>query len=125
MRMEKRTFRIGELAKKIGVERFVIRFWEKEFSIKPQRSEGGQRFYTERDYMKFQMIKELLYDKKFTIAGAKTELQQLHIKKEDQIIPSHRTIIESEEKKIEAASNELKEQLIELKEQLIKLKKLL
>ena len=57
MKMEKRKFRIGELAKLLEVERFVIRFWEKEFSIKSHRSEGGQRFYDEKDYEKFQQIK--------------------------------------------------------------------
>ena len=33
MKMEKKKFRIGELAQKVGVERFVIRFWEKEFGL--------------------------------------------------------------------------------------------
>ena len=44
MKMERRKFRIGELAHKVGVEQFVIRFWEKEFDIKSKRSNGGQRF---------------------------------------------------------------------------------
>jgi len=67
-------FRIGELSKKLCVEKFVIRFWEKEFNIKPKRSEGQQRFYTENDFKKFTAIKELLYHKGFTIAGAKKQL---------------------------------------------------
>jgi DNA-binding transcriptional MerR regulator len=69
--MQTKQFRIGELSKKLCVEKFVIRFWEKEFNIKPQRSTGQQRFYTEKDLKKFSAIKELLYQKGFTIAGAK------------------------------------------------------
>ncbi len=72
--MQTRQFRIGELSKKLCVEKFVIRFWEKEFNIKPQRSTGQQRFYTEKDLNKFTAIKDLLYHKGFTIAGAKKQL---------------------------------------------------
>jgi DNA-binding transcriptional MerR regulator len=76
MKIELRKFRIGALAERLQVERFVIRFWEKEFNIKPHRSSGRQRFYTDKDLEKFFAIKELLYEKGFTIAGAKK-----HIKK--------------------------------------------
>jgi DNA-binding transcriptional MerR regulator len=77
MRMEKRKFRIGELAKHLAVERFVIRFWEKEFNVKSTRSGGGQRFYDEDDARTFATIKELLYNRGFTIAGARKELPHL------------------------------------------------
>ena len=72
--MQTRQFRIGQLAKKLNVEPFVIRFWEKEFNIKPQRSNGQQRFYSQKDLEKFQHIKELLYQQGLTIAGAKKQL---------------------------------------------------
>lgn len=74
-KMEKRKLRIGELADYLQVEKFVIRFWEKEFHIKAHRSEGGQRFYYEKDLKKFETIKELLYNQGFTIAGAKKYLK--------------------------------------------------
>lgn len=77
MRMEKRKFRIGELAEHLAVERFVIRFWEKEFNLRPARSHGGQRFYDEDDARIFGAIKELLYNRGFTIAGARKELPQI------------------------------------------------
>src|SRR5438105_406392 len=76
MKIEQRKFRIGTLAEKLEVERFVVRFWEKEFNIKSHRSSGKQRFYTEKDFERFSMIKELLYDKGFTIAGAKKFLKK-------------------------------------------------
>jgi DNA-binding transcriptional MerR regulator len=72
--MDKRKFRIGDLAEELKVKKFVIRFWEKEFDIKSDRSEGGQRFYTSEDLHRFIRIKDLLYNKGFTIAGAKKQL---------------------------------------------------
>ena len=57
MKMQKRKFRIGELAEKLELERFVVRFWEKEFGIKTKRSQGSQRFYDENDLKKFEQIK--------------------------------------------------------------------
>ena len=47
--MSKKQFRIGDLAEELKVKKFVIRFWEKEFGIESDRSEGGQRFYTSED----------------------------------------------------------------------------
>ncbi len=74
MKMEKKKFRIGELAQKIGVERFVIRFWEKEFGLNSERTSGGQRFYSNEDLDLFTQIKQLLYENGFTISGAKKQL---------------------------------------------------
>lgn len=97
MKMEKRKFRIGELAEQLNVERFVIRFWEKEFNFKGHRSYGGQRFYDEQDLKQFQTIKELLYEKKFTIAGAKQVFKKNSVSP-SQITASQKTTLESEEK---------------------------
>ncbi len=74
MKMTKKQFRIGELADRLQVKRFVIRFWEKEFELSASRSTGKQRFYTEEDYTTFSTIKQLLYSEKFTISGAKKQL---------------------------------------------------
>jgi DNA-binding transcriptional MerR regulator len=74
MKMKKEKFRIGDLARKLGVERFVIRFWEKEFGLCAPRSNGGQRFYDTDDLATFTTIKQLLYEKGFTINGAKKQL---------------------------------------------------
>jgi DNA-binding transcriptional MerR regulator len=76
MKMSKKKFRIGALAHKLSIESFVIRFWEQEFQLNANRSAGRQRYYDEDDLKKFHLIKDLLYSKKFTIAGAKKELQE-------------------------------------------------
>lgn len=73
--MSKKQFRIGDLAKELKVKKFVVRFWEKEFGIKSDRSGGGQRFYTTEDLKIFLLIKDLLYNQGFTIAGAKKQLE--------------------------------------------------
>ena len=56
MKMQKRQFRIGQLAHYLKVEKFVIRFWEKEFEMKSARSTGGQRFYDQKDIERFKII---------------------------------------------------------------------
>lgn len=77
MQMTRRQFRIGDLAKELKVKKFVIRFWEKEFNLKSDRSQGGQRFYTSDDLNIFLAIKDLLYNQGFTIAGAKKQLPEV------------------------------------------------
>ncbi|MFA5075575.1 MAG: MerR family transcriptional regulator [Candidatus Babeliales bacterium] len=85
IKMNKRQFRIGELAKELKVKKFVIRFWEKEFDLQSDRSSGGQRFYTYNDLQTFLTIKNLLYDKKFTISGAKLQLKNINKEIENMI----------------------------------------
>ena len=120
MRMEKRTFRIGQLAKQLNIQRFVIRFWEKEFNIKSSRPQGKQRFYTQDDLELFATIKELLYQKGYTIAGAR---QALAIKNKEkstgsEIIASTKIVTKKE---IYAVDPDLQQKLIDLREQLQKL----
>jgi len=69
-------FRIGEVAGAVGVETHVLRYWETEFrSIRPQKSSRGQRVYSRRDVETLMRVKELLYDRGFTIAGARRQLR--------------------------------------------------
>lgn len=121
MRMQKRTFRIGQLAKNLQVERFVVRFWEKEFGIKTTRSVGGQRFYTEDDLRLFQQVKKLLYEDGYTIAGAKKILKH----KNDLIVGSHKTTFEHTDTAAEKKIKQLSEQIVTLKSKLKELKELL
>ncbi len=73
---DKRYFRIGEVSSLTSVESYVLRFWETEFkSINPKRTESGQRLYRKKDVELLFTIKHLLYEKKFTIQGAKQYLR--------------------------------------------------
>jgi len=71
---DKLFFRIGEAATLIGVEPHVLRYWEGEFKLRPQRSSTGQRMYRRKDIARFMKIKQLLHDEGFTIAGARKTL---------------------------------------------------
>lgn len=119
MRMQKKQFRIGELAKHLDVEKFVIRFWESEFKVKTTRSSGGQRFYEEKDFSLFKRIKKLLYEQGFTIAGAKKQLKQSD--KNVDIIASQKTTIQSTDQQ----NSTIHQQLLNIKQQLITLRDLL
>jgi len=127
MKMQKRKFRIGELAKKLKLERFVIRFWEKEFHIKTKRSQGSQRFYDENDLKKFILIKKLLYEEGFTILGAQKKLKE-KAHKHESIIASQKTTMD-EQKNSKSSESEkiehLSQQIIDLKDKLRKLREML
>lgn len=131
MKMQKRKFRIGELAQKLKLERFVVRFWEKEFSIKTKRSQGSQRFYDENDLRKFELIKRLLYEEGFTIIGAKKKLKEKTSVKSESIIASQKTTMEEPTKITTQSSHEsekiehLSQQIIDLKDKLRKLREML
>lgn len=116
MRMQRRQFRIGELAQHLGVERFVVRFWEREFGLSPSRSEGGQRFYEERDLDKFQKIKELLYHEKLTIAGAKQRLLEHEgYTPAREILPQD---LATHTEQLKVQLQDLRKQLVELQQKL-------
>jgi DNA-binding transcriptional MerR regulator len=69
-------FRIGEVAKIVGVKPYVLRYWETEFSIlKPGKTPSRHRLYRRRDVELLLEIKRLLYEEGFTIAGAKRQLK--------------------------------------------------
>ena len=74
---EKPYFKIGEAARICGVEPYVLRYWETEFrSLRPQKTPSQQRLYRRKDVELLLQIRHLLYDKRFTIAGARVHLRE-------------------------------------------------
>jgi len=72
---DKLYFRIGEVSRLLGVESYVLRYWETEFpSLSPKKSDTGHRLYKRKDVEQLLQIKELLYSKRFTIEGARQSL---------------------------------------------------
>src|SRR6185295_1186083 len=72
---DKLFFKIGEVCEIVGVEPFVLRFWETEFkSLAPEKSKSGHRLYRKKDVEMVLKIKELLYIRGFTIAGARKQI---------------------------------------------------
>jgi len=73
---DKLYFKIGEVSKLLGLPTHVLRFWETEFKrIKPKRTSAGQRLYRKRDVAFILRVKHLLYEKGFTISGARQHLR--------------------------------------------------
>lgn len=71
-----KRFKIGEMAQLLGVEPYVLRFWEEEFPmLVAARTAKGQRYYTEEHLRLLQQIKHLLYEEKLTIKGARQRLE--------------------------------------------------
>ena len=73
---DKLYFKIGEVSELLGVEPYVLRYWETEFAVlSPKKSGTGHRLYRRKDVELLLRIKHLLYEKKFTIEGARMALQ--------------------------------------------------
>ena len=74
---DKLYFKIGEVSNIVGVETYILRYWESEFKlVKPYRTKSNQRLYRKKDVELILKIKKMLYEQKFTIAGAKNKLKE-------------------------------------------------
>ncbi len=81
----KKYFRIGEVSEVLGVEPYVLRYWEGEFKvIRPTKTGSGHRVYARKDVERLHHIKHLLHVEKFSIKGAKQKLSEgtKHLKQE-------------------------------------------
>ena len=73
---DKLYFKIGEVSELLGVETYVLRYWDSEFPVlSPKKSGTGHRLYRRKDVELLLRIKHLLYEKRFTIEGARQTLQ--------------------------------------------------
>ena len=74
---EKLYFKIGEVSEIVGVEPYVLRYWETEFELlKPSKAPSKHRLYKKRDVELLLEIKRLLYSEGFTIEGARKKLKE-------------------------------------------------
>jgi|GEM_PF-80113 len=74
----KRYFTIGEVGQLCDVKSHVLRYWEQEFeSLKPIKRRGNRRYYQRHDIELIRLIRTLLYEQGFTIAGARQQLAAL------------------------------------------------
>src|SRR5690242_10155757 len=74
---EKNLYRIGEVSRITDTQPFVLRYWETEFpTLQPVKSPKGHRLYRRQDVDTVLLIKRLLYDEGFTIAGARRHLRE-------------------------------------------------
>ena len=81
---DKLFFKIGEVCEIAGIEPYVLRFWETEFpALVPGKSKSGHRLYKRKDVEMVLKVKELLYERGYTIAGARKQLSRQRAPKED------------------------------------------
>ena len=74
--LAKSAYRIGEVSRLTDTKPFVLRFWETEFPmLQPAKTPKGHRIYRREDVETVLLIKRLLYDEGFTIAGARRHLR--------------------------------------------------
>lgn len=74
----KTYFKIGEAAKLVGVKPYIIRYWESEFrQLRLSKTKSGQRLFTREDIELLYLIRTLLYDRKYTVAGAVARIAEI------------------------------------------------
>jgi len=75
---DKLFFRIGEVADLVGVRPHVLRYWEEEFGVlRPMKTRGAHRQYRRRDVELALVIKRLLHEEGFTVAGARKRMREM------------------------------------------------
>lgn len=107
---DKLYYRIGEVCRITGVKPHVLRYWEQEFKLRPERFGGTQRRYRREDLETIFTIKKLLYEERFTITGAKKKLQESSRRRKGQIE------MDFLEKGYKEVLREVREELQEIKE---------
>lgn len=116
--MSKHYYTIGEVCNFLELEAHVIRYWEKEIpAIRPKKS-GRQRRYTLKQIETLKMIKDLLYNQKYTIEGARQK-----IKSDKSLLENANLEAKAKQRLgINALLPDIASDLDELKSSLIKLK---
>lgn len=77
----KRYFTIGEVSELCGVKPHVLRYWEQEFTqLRPVKRRGNRRYYQHHEVLLIRKIRELLYERGFTISGARNQLGEVAVK---------------------------------------------
>ena len=77
-----RPLKIGEAAKSLGVEAYVLRFWETQFPfLRPKHSRSRHRFYGPGELDTLKLIKRLLHTEGYTIAGARKHIREVGLER--------------------------------------------
>ncbi len=79
---DKLYYRIGEVSELTSVKAHVLRYWETEFRwMAPPKSRSKQRLYRKRDIEFVLLLKRLLWEERYTIAGARQRIQELGVER--------------------------------------------
>jgi DNA-binding transcriptional MerR regulator len=115
---EKNLYRIGEVSRITDTKPFVLRYWETEFPmLQPVKSPKGHRLYRRKDVDTVLLIKRLLYDEGFTIAGARRHLRDIG-EGPSEAAPSHAEPKQAPPRQTDAATNISRKVLLDLRDSL-------
>jgi DNA-binding transcriptional MerR regulator len=110
-------FKIGDVARLCGVETYVLRFWESQFpQLKPNKSGTGQRLYRRRDVELALEVKRLVHAEGYTIAGARTVLDQGISRKGSRLHPQASLPLADQNKRMDAVAAAVGRARAELRE---------
>ena len=107
--IKKLYYSISEVAEMTGLKQYVLRYWETEFlELKPSKNRAGNRIYKEKDILLINQIKDLLYNKKYTIEGARNYLRGLE-DSEKKVSTGNASAPDEKKQLIESIQSELQE----------------
>jgi len=109
---DKFHFKIGEVSRILGVKPYVLRFWETEFRITPAKNKSQHRVYKRQEVESLLEIKQLLYEERFTIEGARAKLKERVKERQKQL-------------KLDLAENPYRAMLRQVKKDLARIKAIL
>ena len=110
LEMKKLYYSISEVSKMVDLEQYVLRYWEREFSqLRPQKNRAGNRIYTEKDIEIIKLIKRLTREDRYTISGARQELEQLTFDNGMPVLPEDFAAAPGELEGIGTLAEDLKE----------------
>ena len=72
-----KRYLVTEVCRRLGIKPHILRYWEREFGIKPVRNSAGRRIYNEAQLERLQLIKHLIRTEKLTVTGARRQLAKM------------------------------------------------
>ena len=112
---DKLFYKIGEVSRIVGVEPYVLRYWETEFPfLKPRKNKSGQRVYIKKDVELLLMIKRLLYQERYTIEGVRKRLGLVSVQVERKPEPEQKKEVRQPARTIEHIKKRLREILSQI-----------
>ena len=120
---DKLYFKIGEVAKIVGVKPYVLRYWETEFAIiRPGKTRSNHRLYRRRDVETLLEIKRLLHNERYTIEGAKRRLRGLRDEDEE---PAEQSAAPEAQMNLPLGSERYRKVLAQIRAELLQLREIL
>lgn len=123
LQIKKLYYSISEVSRMLGLEQYVLRYWESEFEqLRPQKNRAGNRIYTEKDIEIVKLIKRLTRDDRYTIEGARQVMKGLFSEngtlQKDKLAELNGGPARAEEPSLKEALSALRDSLVELRDRL-------